>query len=156
MGKCGCFFSRATNLVSTRNSHSSDVRGLVVRWLLFNPEGSRSNRCGCANFLQAFRSRFPLFRPYETSPLSPLWDFFQKFICPQSVPLPFLIFFATEWMVPLAQFSALWDFSKWIIFVLNYVFSDPARYIRLFFLRPAFFMRLFSNLFSSKPPPQFF
>ena len=40
----------------------------------------------------------------------------------------------------------------------NRVFSDPARYIRFlfFFQRPVFFLcDFFSNLFSSKPPPQF-
>ena len=64
----GAFFS-ARQLVSARNSHSSGVRGLVVRCLLFNPEGSCSNGCVCTNFfLQAFQSRrIPLF--------SALWDF---------------------------------------------------------------------------------
>ena len=44
----GAFF-RATT-VSARKSHSSGVRGLVVRCLLFNSEGSCSNPCLCANF----------------------------------------------------------------------------------------------------------
>ena len=36
----GAFFS-ARQLVSSRKSHSSGVRGLVVRCLLFNPEVER-------------------------------------------------------------------------------------------------------------------
>ena len=75
------FFS-ARQLVSARNSHSSDVRGLVVRCLPFNPEGSGSNPCVCANFfLQIFRSRrFSLFRHCET-PLFRLCEtFFRKFL----------------------------------------------------------------------------
>ena len=38
----GAFFPRDNSLVSARKSHSSGVRGLVVRSLLFNPEGSCS------------------------------------------------------------------------------------------------------------------
>ena len=51
---------------------------------------------------------------------------------------------------PLSQFSALWDFSKVIIFVL-----------KLGFLRPStlktgvFYMRLFQFFSSKSPPPQF-
>ena len=40
--RAGAFF-RVTTLVSARKSHSSGVRGLVLRCLLFNPEGSCSN-----------------------------------------------------------------------------------------------------------------
>ena len=67
MGKCGCFFS-ARQL--SFQSHSSGVRGLVVRCLPFNPEGSGSNPCVCANFFkQILRSRrFSLFRHYEIPP----------------------------------------------------------------------------------------
>ena len=43
-------FPRDNSLVSARKSHSSGVRGLVVRCLPFNPEGSGSNPCVCANF----------------------------------------------------------------------------------------------------------
>ena len=39
----GAFFPRDNSLVSSRKSHSSGVLGLVVRCLLFNPEGSCSN-----------------------------------------------------------------------------------------------------------------
>ena len=39
----GAFFPRDNSLVSARKSHSSGVRGLAVRFLLFNPEGSCSN-----------------------------------------------------------------------------------------------------------------
>ena len=42
-GKVRVLFFRATTLVSARKSHSSGVRGLVVRCLLFNPEVSCSN-----------------------------------------------------------------------------------------------------------------
>ena len=69
-GKVRVLFFRATTLVSARKSHSSGVLGLVVRSLLFNPEGSCSKPCVCANFLQVFRSRkFSLFRHCETPPL---------------------------------------------------------------------------------------
>ena len=53
MGKCGCFFFRATTLISRGNSHVSRVRGLVVRCLLFNPEVSCSNPWVCANFFSS-------------------------------------------------------------------------------------------------------
>ena len=56
MGKCGCFFFRATTLVSARKSHSSGVCGLVVRCLPFNPEGSGTNPCECAIFSRRFSS----------------------------------------------------------------------------------------------------
>ena len=57
------FFPRDNSLVSDRKSHNSDYFGLVVRCLLFNPEGPGSNPCLCANFfLQNFQSRrFSLF-----------------------------------------------------------------------------------------------
>ena len=68
-GKVRVLFFRATTLVSARKSHSSGVRGLVVRCLLFNPEGSCSNPEYALIFLQVFRSRtFSLFRHYETPP----------------------------------------------------------------------------------------
>ena len=64
----GAFFRTTNSLVSARRSHSSGVRDLVVRCLLFNPGVSCSNPCVCASFLQVFR-RFSLFRNYETPPL---------------------------------------------------------------------------------------
>ena len=77
----GAFFPRDNSLVLARKWHSSGVRGLVVRCLLFNPEGSYWDRCVCANFLQAFRSRrFSLFRHYETPPFFRLCEtFFRNF-----------------------------------------------------------------------------
>ena len=54
---------------------------------------------------------------------------------------------------PLLQFSALWDFSNRIIFVLKIGFLRPSMLYPIFvFLRPPFFLCDFSNLFSSKPP----
>ena len=47
---CDNFFPGDNFLVSARKSHSSGVRSLVVRCLLFNPEGSCTNPCVCANF----------------------------------------------------------------------------------------------------------
>ena len=52
--RAGAFFPRDNSLVSAGKSHSSGARGLVVRRLLFNPEGSGSNPCVCANFLTSF------------------------------------------------------------------------------------------------------
>ena len=53
-GKVRVLFSPGDNsLFSARKSHSSGVRGLVVRYLLFNPEGSCSNPFVCANFLKS-------------------------------------------------------------------------------------------------------
>ena len=46
------FFPGDNFLVSRVKLHSSRVRSLVVRCLLFNPEVSFSNPCICANFLQ--------------------------------------------------------------------------------------------------------
>ena len=53
-GKVRVLFFRATTLVSTRKSHSSGVRGLVVRCLLFNPQGSCSNSGVWANFFYKY------------------------------------------------------------------------------------------------------
>ena len=49
-GKVRVLFFGATTFVSARKSHSSGVRSLVVRCLLFNPEVTRSNPCVCPNF----------------------------------------------------------------------------------------------------------
>ena len=59
-------------------------------------------------------------------------------------------FGVSKWFL-LSQFSALWDFSKGIFFVLNFFMFS---YIRILFSFQArhFFKRLFSKLFSSKPP----
>ena len=96
----GAFFSRDNSLISRGNSHVSRVRGLVVRFLLFNPEVSCSNPWVCANFLQVFRSRrFWLFSAqWDFSALwdffSALWDFFSKFFkCPQRVLLSIVLIF---------------------------------------------------------------
>ena len=84
-----------TSLVSARKSHSSGVRGLVVRCLPFNPEGSGSNLCVCANFFykysEAEGSHF-----FGTMRLHPFFGFvrlfFRKFISvPKGSPFIFLI-----------------------------------------------------------------
>ena len=124
MGKCGRFFFRATTLVSRGKSHSSRVRGLVVRCLLFNPGGFVFEPCVCSNFLQVFRSRrfslfsalwelwAPLFRLCET--------FFRKFFCVVKVSsLQFVWYFATERMLEnfsLFRFFGTMRLSKFFIF----------------------------------------
>ena len=101
MGKCGCFFFRATTLISRGNSHVSRVRGLVVRCLLFNPEVSCSNPWVCANFFykysEAEGSYF--FRHYETFRLCETFfrlceTFFRNFLMsPKSPPFNFFLIF---------------------------------------------------------------
>ena len=90
------FFPRDNSLVSAGQSHSSGVRGLVVRFLLFNPEVSCSNRCVSAILLQAFRSRrvpFPLFWHYDASPFQLCETFFENFLMSSKSPTSiFLIF----------------------------------------------------------------
>ena len=63
----GAFFPGDNSLVSSGKSHSSRVRGLVVR-LLFNPEVSCSNPCVCANFFYKYSEAegSDFFRHYET------------------------------------------------------------------------------------------
>ena len=157
MGKRGCFFPRDNALVSARKSHSSGVRGLVVRCLLFNPEGSCSNPWVCATFLQVFRSRYSsLFRLCEF--------FFENFLMSSKGP-PFNLFwyFATEWLLknlkgPLFTVFGIVRNFKRIIFVLKLGFLRPSTLYPnfVFFLKTGdFFMLLFSNLFSSKPPLNF-
>ena len=110
----GAFYGR--QLVSACKSQSSGVRGLVVRCLPFNPKGSCSNPCVCANFSQVFRSRrFSLFSGLWDFPFR-LCDFSPKiFQCPQRVlPSICLIFCNTtnvekSQRVPFSDFSALWD-----------------------------------------------
>ena len=73
-GKVRVLFSgRQLSAVSARKSHSSGARGLVVRCLLFNPEGSCSNPCICANFFTSIpKQKVLTFSALETSPLSAL------------------------------------------------------------------------------------
>ena len=83
----GAFSPR--QLVSRGKSHSSRVRGLVVKCLLFNQEISCSNRCVCGNFFTSIPKqevsnffgtiRLPLFGFVRL-----FWKIFQ---CPQRVPV---------------------------------------------------------------------
>ena len=79
-GKVRVLFFRSTTLVSARKSHSSGVRGLVVRCLLFNPEGSCLNPWVCANFFTSIpKQKVLTFSALRDSSLfSALWDFFSK------------------------------------------------------------------------------
>ena len=54
MVKCGCFFSGRQ---LSFQPASRIVQALVVRCLLFNPEGSCSNPCVCANFFTSIRKQ---------------------------------------------------------------------------------------------------
>ena len=56
---------------------------------------------------------------------------------------------------PLSQFSALWDFSKVIIFVLKLGFLRPSTLYPIFFQRPVFFICDFFNFFFIEVSPQF-
>ena len=49
-GNVRIFFPGDNSLISDRKSHNSDFFGLVVRCLLFNPEGLGSNPCLCTIF----------------------------------------------------------------------------------------------------------
>ena len=77
----GAFFPRDNSLVSACKSHRSGVRGLVVRCLLFNPEGSCSNPWVSANFLTSISKQkvFTFSALWDSSLFSALWDFFRKF-----------------------------------------------------------------------------
>ena len=78
---------RATTFVSVGKSHSSGVRGLVVRCFLFHAEGSCSNRCECANFFTSILKQVSTFFRIMRLPFSALWDLFSKiFYCPRRVP----------------------------------------------------------------------
>ena len=52
---------------------------------------------------------------------------------------------------PLSQFSALWDFSKVIIFVLKLGFLRPSTLYSIFFQRPVFFICDFFIFFHRSP-----
>ena len=93
----GPFFPRDNSLVSARKSHSSGVRGLVVRCLPFNPEGSVLNPCVCANFFykysEAEGSHF-----FGTMRLHPFFGFvrlfFESFLMsPKDPPFNFFLIF---------------------------------------------------------------
>ena len=95
MGKCVCFFPSENSPVSARKSHSSGVLGLVVRYLLFNPEVLCSNRCVCANFFYTHSKEFPFpfFLHYETSPFFGFVRLFWSFSnVPEGSPSFFVIF----------------------------------------------------------------
>ena len=102
---------------------------------------------------------------FDTMRLSPplfrLCGTFFEFFCLHRVPsINISWYFATEWMLknpkgsPFLQFSALWDFPKWLFFVLKIgVFSVDQHAISEFrFLRPFFRNYGLSNFFLSKPP----
>ena len=197
MGKCGCFFLRATTLVAARKSQSSGVRGLVVWCLLFNPEGSCSNPWVCAIFLQVFRSRRFTFSVLWDSPFFRLCEtFFRKFFyvlkrsslqfvlifCnrtnfKKSQRVPSFRFFGTMRLLkilifcflkifqvkkiskcPLLQFSALWDFSNRIIFVLKLGFLRPSTLypIFVFFKDRCFFYATFFLICFHRSPLNFY
>ena len=108
----GAFFPRDNSLVSVRKSHSSGVRGLVVSCLPFNPEGSGSNPCVCANFFykypEAEVSHF-----FGTMRVNPFFGFvrlfFESFLMSPKDP-PF-IFFDILQMLKNPKGSLLSDFS---------------------------------------------
>ena len=133
------FLFRATTLVSARKSHSSGVRGLVVRCLLFNPEGSCSNPCLCTNFFTSIPKQKVTFRHYETSPIFGFVSFFSKiFKCSQRI-LPsiclipcnktnvkksqrvlFLRFFGTM-RLPLKFLISLFFFENFLRLLFNFL-----------------------------------
>ena len=110
MGKCGCFFFRATTLISRGNSHVSRVRGLVVRCLLFNPEVSCSNPWVCANFFTSTpKQKVLTFFGTETFRLCDTFFrlceiFFSNFFqMPQRVLLSFFLVFCKRTNVKKSQ-----------------------------------------------------
>ena len=121
-GEVRVLFFRATTLVSARSSHSSGVRGLVVRWLIFNPEGSCSNQCVCVNFFLAIRSRFPFFRHYETSLPFRLCETFSKNV-PKGSPFCFFLIFCTRMDVEKSQKAPFYTFRCCEIFQNEYFLS---------------------------------
>ena len=113
-GKVRVLFFRATTLVSARKSHSSGVRGLVVRCLLFNPEGSCSNPWVCAKFFVSIPKQ-------KVLTFSALWDssLFSALctlMSPKGPPFSLFWYFVTERMLKnpkgslLSDFLALWDY----------------------------------------------
>ena len=86
----GAFFPRDNALVSAGNSHSSGVRGLVVR---FSIQRYRVRTGAYALFFykhsEAERSAFPLFWHHETFPLFGFETFSKIFYGPQRVPFQF-------------------------------------------------------------------
>ena len=87
----GAFFPR-DNSFQPASSHSSGVLGLVVRYLLFNPDVPCWNRCVCANFFTRIPKGLPIqfFRHYETSPFFGFETIFSKiFYRPRSFPPSF-------------------------------------------------------------------
>ena len=73
----GAFFPGENSLVSARKSHSSGVRGLVVRCLFFNTEGSCSNPCVFANFFNKYSDAG--FHFFDTMRLPPFFGFVRFF-----------------------------------------------------------------------------
>ena len=131
MGKCGCFFFRATTLVSARKSHSSGARGLVARCFLFNPEGSCSNPCVCAKcFTSILKQKVLTFSAIWDSPIFGLMRLFRKiFKCPQR-GLPWIFYFATVRMlkkqrVPSFRFFDTMRLLKILIFCFRKFSKSP-------------------------------
>ena len=99
------------------------------------------------------------FRHYETVKNS---HFFRKFFEVSNSPPSIFLNYRKRMDVkksqrnPFSQFSALWDFSEVIIFVLKLGFLRPSTLYPIFFQRPnVFHMRLFQFFFHRSPPSIF-
>ena len=139
MGKCGRFFPGDSSLVSRGKSHSSRVRGLVVRCLLFNREVSCSNPCVCAFFTSIPKQKVLTFFDTMRLPLFCLCEtFFQKLH--QSVLPSICLIFCSRTNVRKSQRVPLSDFStlrlfKFLIFLLFFFenfLKDSKRSLQFF------------------------
>ena len=146
---------RATTRFTPQKSHSSGVCGLVVICLLFNPEGSCSNPCVCANFLQVFRSRrFSLFSALWDFPPFGFVSFFEIFSrSPKGVVFNFLIF-CYRMNVKKSQRFPFYSFPHCEIFQnewfrLKLGFLRPSTLYPTFFYRAAFLHATFLHMTKS-------
>ena len=89
--------------------------------------------------------------------------FFRKFFKDSKRSPSIFWNFATEWMLkkslrapaPLLQLSALWDFSRGIIFVLKLGFLRPSTLYLVFKDRCFFYVTSYKNWSLRSPSPQF-
>ena len=160
------FRSRRFSLFSTIWDSPSPLFGflrLIFENFLMSPKGPPfiflifCNRTNVRKF-----KRVSSFRFFGTMRLLKIRIFFENFSKSSNGPPQFFLKYRKRMDVkksqrtPLSQFSALWDFSKVIIFVLKLGFLRPSTLYPIFFSKTGVFhMRLFQFFFHRSSPSIF-
>ena len=136
---------------------------LIFEIFLMSPKGPSFIFLIFCNRTNVKKFKWVSFRFFGTMRLLKIRIFFENFSKSPNGPPSFFLKYRKRMDVkksqrtPLSQFSALWDFSKVIIFVLKLGFLKPSTLYPIFFSKTGVFdMRLFQFFFSSKSPLNFY